>query len=63
MKEPAPSRRAVIVALCTVLLSLFVVDYSARYKLLTLGTLGFLTFLVGVVAAISCSHPHRNAMK
>lgn len=63
MKEPAPSRRAVIVALCTVLLSLFVVDYSARYKLLTLGTLGFLTFLVSVVAAISCSHPHRNAMK
>lgn len=63
MKEPAPSRRAVIVALCTVLLSLFVVDYSARYELLTLGTLGFLTFLVSVVATITCSRPHRNPTK
>ena len=63
MKEPAPSRRTVTIALCTVLLSLFVVDYSARHELLTLGTLGFLTFLMSVVAAISCSRPHRNPTK
>lgn len=63
MKEPAPCRRAVIVTLCAVLLSVCLVEYSARYELLALGTLGFFTFLVSVVAMIASLHPHRNIMK
>lgn len=63
MKEPAPCKRAMIITLCTVILSLLIVDYSARNEILTLGALGLFAFLVSVVAMISFSHPYRNTTK